>query len=80
MKTKCIVLGESQPSNELKKIEFVRCIDDDDGFPPSSKPSEYAVIELISREYANGHDLMFAYFEDRSEGCAYFGHWNDGVV
>lgn len=82
MKTKCIVLGqENEPVKELKKIEFVSFIGETKIMDAKSKPTEFDIIELISRDY-NKFDLMFAYHESdgRSSGTAYLGHWNDGIV
>jgi hypothetical protein len=37
-------------------------------------------IELICKDYGDGCDLMFAYDNNRSDGIAYLGHFNDGIV
>ena len=80
-KTKCIVLGQDgEPKKELKPIEFVKAILLSEISKAGCSPDDYKNIELISKGYIDGHDLMFAYDDDRSTGCAYLGYWNDGVV
>lgn len=80
-KTKCIVLGQNEDSKkELKPIEFVNAILLNTILKTASSPTEYKNIELVCRNYVDVYDLMFAYDEDRSKGCAYLGYWNDGIV
>lgn len=83
MKTKCIVLGEEKkPEHEPKKIEFVKWIDNDGVYElETSETALWDTIELVAKDYSQGMDLIFAHrSKDRTNGCAYLGHWNDGVV
>jgi len=82
MSTKCIVLGQEKKEKELKKIEFVKHLNEGSKFEMSYfKPNAWENIELISCSYTEeGMDLIFAYDEDRNRGSLYLGHWNDGVV
>lgn len=83
--TKCIVLGEThREEKEEKYIEFCKVfiIDEDnecivDSFP-STPPNNWKNIELIKR--STTFDFMFAYDDNRSGGCLYIGHWNNGKV
>lgn len=80
-KTKCIVLGQDEePKKELKPIEFVSVVGLNIILGAVYSPDYYKNIELISQGYTEGYDLMFAYDDDRSTGCAYLGYWNDGIV
>jgi hypothetical protein len=66
---------------KLKPIEFVmECKKDEWHINPECEPSEWENIELISREFNNDLDLMFAYDDYRSSGVLYLGHFNDGIV
>lgn len=80
MKTKCIVLGESQPSKELKKIEFVKSLNTGYFGSPLAAPSDWINIELIRPTSERELAIMFAYDNDRKSGVLYLGHWNDGVA
>ncbi len=81
MATKCIVLGQPEQKKKGKPIEFVKVLNVSGDFGiPCKKPSEWEVVELIAESYGIRYDLMFAYNEIRSAGCAYLGHWNDGYV
>ncbi len=80
--TKVTVIGEvTKPT----KIEFLYLINvEADGTPtiaqPSAPPGSFEYLELVCRGYNNGLDLMFAHDGDRTKGCAYLGHFNDGIV
>jgi hypothetical protein len=80
--TKVIILGEQPEKKELKPIEFVKYLtNDNDILNAYSTPDSYANIELICRNYNhNKHDLMFAFNEHRNGGCLYLGYFNDGIV
>lgn len=84
--TKVIVLGQSEPKEkELKKIEFVKIVSGRKDLgaieQTKDKPSAFLNIELISKSTTQSYyDIMFAYDDDRSVGCIYLGHFNDGVV
>jgi hypothetical protein len=83
--TKCIVLGESQPEEKKKPIEFVSCFSPIDNDPkytqaPYSDPHRWGNVELIRRGDGATMDIMFAYDYYRKDGAVYGGHWNDGFV
>ena len=81
--TKVIILGqEPKEEKKLKPIEFVKAIPDTGKLQnPNYKPSEFENIELICKNYYHeDFDLMFAYDLERSRGCLYLGHFNDGVT
>jgi len=79
--TKVIILGEQPEKKELKPIEFVKYLDSDFKFSSGcSKPQRFKNIELISKNYFIGYDLMFAFGEDRNQGILYLGHFNDGII
>lgn len=82
MKTKVIVIGKQfQAPKKLKAIEFKKAVLGGNNLSMAvAKPSNFKNIELIARNYTELYDLMFAYDTDRSCGCAYLGHFNDGVV
>lgn len=75
--TKCIVLGKTKSE---KSIEFTSCVNTINKYFESvaTEPKDWENIELILRHSII--DVMFAYDTDRSEGCIYLGHWNDGIV
>ena len=79
--TKVSVFGE-QPTEtkELKKIEFVKCVNGDSLTMsyPSKDPKEWDNVCLIEKYYSANLDLIYAH--NNGVGCAYLGHWNDGVV
>ncbi len=79
--TTTIVIGENKPSKTLKAIKFERVLDLV-GREAEVCPHTYKFIELICKDYAMGHDLMFAYNDpsNRKQGVLYIGKWNDGVV
>ena len=83
MKTKCIILSESDGSTEKVPIKFEKHLNtttlefETSNYPPSS----YDVIELICRDFGSTEmDLMYAYFSTRRGGVLYLGYWNDGIV
>ena len=89
--TKCIVLGEAKSEEPKKAIEFIHCIvtnkdqdyssNDTIQLNPATNPSDYKVIELITRSNRRyKYDIMYAYCDNRSTGYLYLGHWNDGIV
>jgi hypothetical protein len=79
--TKVIILEEQPEKKELKPIEFKFALDSNSIFiNPKTLPKDWRNIELICKNYATKFDLMFAYDEDRQEGCLYLGHFNNGVV
>lgn len=87
MKTKCIVIGQSNESNkDLKPIEFELELDNSNIETTLDNtnihPSDYNNIELISLGMnKNYYDTMFAYDNDeRSRGTIFLGYWNDGIV
>lgn len=86
--TKTIIIGKENLPPQNKRIEFIYV-----AVGPNlnsieiqktitRKPSDYKYIELITRNYANDLDAMFAYNnpKNREAGMLYFGKWNDGVV
>lgn len=79
--TKVSVFGQ-QPTEtkELKKIEFVKCVNGDllTMSCPSKDPKEWENVCLIEKNYSANLDLIYAH--NNGVGCAYLGHWNDGVV
>lgn len=84
MATKVIILGQDAPKEAKKPIEFKRIMNNHAEWKPAIvTPNVYQCIELISRNYADDLDLMFAYIENRnhpSMACLYLGHFNDGIV
>ena len=83
--TKVIILGQEENKQTKKPIEFVKFLGsglDVYDADEISEPKEWVNIELISRNYSNGMDLMFAYDEDRNDKSStlYLGYFNDGVV
>lgn len=78
--TKVIILGDS-PTENKKKIEFMHYLNEDGTiYAINTAPSQYENIELISLNYGETFDLMFAYDYDRLEGTLFLGKFNDGVV
>jgi hypothetical protein len=79
--TNVIIIGEQPEKKDLKPIEFVKYLDSDSAFDNKcAEPKQWKSIELISKNYFNKYDLMFAYDENRSRGILYLGHFNDGIV
>lgn len=79
--TKVSVFGQ-QPTEtkELKKIEFVKVVNGDTLTlsSPNKDPKEWGNVCLIEKNYSDNLDLIYAH--NNGVGCAYLGHWNDGVV
>lgn len=87
--TTTIVIGEGMPPKKLMPIVFQRALNNVRSIGSSnavteagSRPNRYEYIELICKDYQQGCDLMFAYYDPfkRQEGILYIGKWNDGVV
>ena len=73
--TKIINLYKSE---SIGSIEFMEMID---GGVPIWYPRDYEFIELISHDYQNGKDLMFAYDNPKTrDGTLYLGYFRDGIV
>jgi len=81
--TTTIVIGENSTPKTLKPIVFEkylrRTFEFDLGIV---NPAIWKYIELITKNYSGGKDLMFAYDDplNRDAGYLYIGKWNDGVV
>lgn len=79
--TKVSVFGQ-QPTEtkELKKIEFVKYVNGDSLTMSCAikDPDEWKNVCLIEKNYAANLDLIYAH--NNGVGCAYLGHWNDGIV
>ena len=78
--TKVTIIGEATPIEKKKPIKFVRVIHSNSLDMATIKPHEWYNIELICNNYGDGYDLMFAYNDNRDQGIAYLGYFNDGVV
>lgn len=81
MATKCIVIGEKEKGS--KKIELVKLLSTALEFREVNiSPSQWHHLELISKNYSDGFDLIFAYRSDRNgeDATLYLGHWNDAIV
>lgn len=79
--TKVKIIGsQKSPPKKPKAIEFVKLVGEDELYATEAKPSDFKNVELIALNYSERYDLMFAYDTDRSEGCAFLGHFNDGIV
>lgn len=85
-KTKVIDLTQHKPDTELKPITFEYMVNfteprDNSLIEATDLPSDFDNIELISRDYQDDCDVMFAYDNDkRNDGILFFGKFNDGVV
>lgn len=80
-KTKCIVIGNNNSNNDKEPIEFVKHLNSRHNWLNECRyPIEWNNIELITKSYQEGMDLMFAYDTNRPTGYLYLGYWNDGVV
>lgn len=81
---KVTIIGEAQPIEKKKPIEFVkwvnttidRCEIDDS----TALSKSFENIELISKGRDGEYDIMWAYDSNRAFGCLYLGHFNDGIV
>lgn len=81
--TKVKILGnEATEKKELKKIEFVKIINDDGCWRNEKpEPSTWGNIVLLHRKWRlSNMDLMFVFDTNRSNGFLALGHFNDGVV
>lgn len=92
--TKVSVFGQepAEQPKELKKIEFVKCLNDDESFDDditsSIMPSSWLNVSLITKNHNGaGMDLILAWDSglDKKLGCPiggtlFLGHWNDGVI
>jgi hypothetical protein len=78
--TKVTIIGGATPIEKKKPIEFVKCIGAMSILDAPHPCILWKNIELISKRYEAGYDLMFAYNNNRSDGIAYLGHFNDGIV
>lgn len=86
--TKCVVLGEPKKEQKKKPIEFIWVIANERTKNKSKQvvdacclPREFNHVELVQISNSQDcFDIMFAYDYDRSDGCLYLGHWNDGVA
>ena len=78
--TKVNIIGEATPIEKKKPIEFVKCIGAMSILDAQALNYMWKNIELITKNYDGGYDLMFAYNNKRDDGIAYFGYFNDGIV
>ena len=87
--TKCIVLGEDNSVQPVKKpIKFIWVVTNEKLANTAKqvdnacgKPNQFAHVELVQQASSKDYfDVMFAYDQNRNDGCLYLGHWNDGVV
>lgn len=86
--TKVTIIGEHASTvKKYTKIKFMKVLTgtyklDDATRGNWSSPSEWANIELICRNYADGKDLMYAYDEPefRADGVLFIGYFNEGLV
>jgi len=76
--TNISVFGEDKERQSKKPIEFVYWIDERGNKSPVEAAPCWINITLLNRGY---YDLFFAWDDDpQNDGCAYLGHWNDGIV
>lgn len=81
--TKCIILGENQEKPKGKPIRFTHYLAADNHkiiIGGKYMPEKYEIIELITRDYSAGLDIMFAHTLDRCNGILFLGKCNDGFV
>jgi hypothetical protein len=78
--TKVTIIGGATPIEKKKPIQFAKSIGTTSNHPARSGTLGWGNIELICKDYGDGYDLMFAYNNKRSDGIAYLGHFNDGIV
>jgi len=78
--TKVTIIGEALPIQKKKPIEFVKSVGTTHNHPARLDSLGWDNVELICKDYGDGYDLMFAYNKMRSDGIAYLGHFNDGIV
>ena len=78
--TKVTIIGGATPIEKKKPIQLVKSIGSLGICNARAVPYMWDNIELISKNYVDGYDLMFAYNRIREDGLAYLGHFNDGIV
>jgi hypothetical protein len=78
--TKVTIIGDETPIEKKKPIQFAKSIGTTSNHPARSGTLWWGNIELICKDYRDGYDLMFAYNNKRSDGIAYLGYFNDGIV
>lgn len=84
--TKVTILGEQPQKPKKKPIEFKKILNSElviKNIDSRDYPKNFNNIELISKKYAKGLDLMFAYKDDRNsfyDAVLCLGHFNDGIV
>jgi len=78
--TKVTIIGGAKPIEKKKPIQFAKLIGTTSNLPARSGTLGWGNIELICKDYVDGYDLMFAYNNNRSDGIAYLGYFNDGIV
>jgi len=78
--TKVTIIGEATPIQKKKPIEFVKSVGTTHNHPARGSALLWDNVELICKDYGDGYDLMFAYNKMRSDGIAYLGYFNDGIV
>ena len=79
--TKVSVFGQ-QPTEtkELKKIEFVKALINENEWDTPCSPGDWDNIMLLEKDYTySGLDLIMAW-DCISDKTIYLGHWNDGIV
>lgn len=78
--TKVTIIGGVTPIEKKKPIKFSKCISAMGIIDAQAISYMWKNIELISKNYDGGYDLMFAYNYNREDGISYLGHFNDGIV
>ncbi len=78
--TKVTIIGGATPIEKKKPIQFAKSIGTTSNHPARSGTLGWGNIELICKDYGDGYDLMFAYNNNRKDGIAYLGYFNDGIV
>jgi len=81
MKTKCTVIGDTSAGDLKKEITFEFFMDPNVGkLRANTYPKNFENIELLTLNFHQSLDLMFAYDDVRNYGLLYLGKWNDGIV
>lgn len=87
MPTKVSVFGQesTEQPKELKKIEFVKSIDNDGTIRRAmSCPLNYERVMLVDKTSSNNNerffDIIIAFCPRNERGFLFLGHWNDGIV
>lgn len=82
--TKITVLNPpKKEENELKKIEFIGCIDYDGkaiDHDIEFEPSDFKAIDVIIRSGGNEFDLFICKHEKYTNLYMITGHYNDGII